>query len=82
MDGEREALNTEFESLLWADPITRWKRDVPKIGCRLPELDPNFCRTDHAVPAGEHDAAFLLFTIERMLQKKLLIRRYFGCQID
>ena len=55
---------------------------MPKIGGRLPELDSYFCRTDPAVPTGEHDAAFLLFTTERVLQKKLLIRCYFGGQVD
>ena len=55
---------------------------MPKVRRRLPELDSNFCRTNHAVPPREHDTAFLLIPTERVLQKEPLISRYFGRQTD
>src|ERR1700739_3078047 len=68
---------------LWSGwrPITGWKRNVPKVRCRLPELDSHFCRTRKLL-LSEHDAAFLLFPTERVLQNELLISDYFGVQTD
>jgi hypothetical protein len=54
---------------------------VPKVRCRLPELNSNFCRTDRILPS-EHDTAFLLFPTKRMLQNEPLISRHFGRQTD
>ena len=62
-------------------PIDRWKRDVPKARCRLPELDSHLCRT-HQLLLGEYDTAFPLFPTERVLQNESLISRYFCCQTD
>lgn len=54
---------------------------MPKVRCRLAELDSHFCRT-HGLLLGEYDTAFLLFPTERVLQNESLISRDFCCQTD
>lgn len=70
-----------YYDLLRAHPINWEKRDAPKVGCRLPELDSHFCRTSHILP-GEDDAAFLFFPTYRVLQNESLIRHYSPSETD
>ena len=55
---------------------------MPETRSRLPELDSNFGRTDHAATTGEHDPAFLFFPTELVFQNHAFIDRYLGLQID
>jgi hypothetical protein len=54
---------------------------VPKVWCRPLEFDPNLCLAGQLLIL-EYDATFLLFSTERVLQNKPLVRRYVGCQTD